>query len=190
MNRVSQKRFLRQSLVCFAITLLLLLKETIQRTEQLFDVSLFGFLVNTLQVLFFYQGSRKNQTSLIGTRFDAEESLEAAFLRTEELADNLNQQDQIHRVIKRKTVIKRKRRLKPNIAISLVIHRNNETIQSGPARRLWRLLHWYFFDIVQREIHNNPTLLNSQKLKYLKEFLNGDGAKLLSRVLMLNIQSL
>ena len=125
--------------------------------------------------------------SKIQAKFDDEATLEDDILQSEEYDDKLVQQlDQIDRFIKTNTSA-----ASTSTSLSLPSS-TRSTPSSTTTTKLPKLdlptfsgdyLTWTsFFDLFKGAVHNNPTLLDSQKLQYLKASLKGDAAKLLSSV--------
>ena len=128
--------------------------------------------------------------SKIQAKFDDEATLEDDILQSEEYDDKLVQQlDQIDRFIKTNTSA-------ASTSTSLSLPSSTRSTPSSTTTttttKLPKLdlptfsgdyLTWTsFFDLFKGAVHNNPTLLDSQKLQYLKASLKGDAAKLLSSV--------
>ena len=113
--------------------------------------------------------------SKIQAKFDDEATLEDDILQSEEYDDKLVQQlDQIDRFIKTNTSAAS---TSTSLSLPTKLPKLDLPTFSGDY------LTWTsFFDLFKGAVHNNPTLLDSQKLQYLKASLKGDAAKLLSSV--------
>ena len=125
--------------------------------------------------------------SKIQAKFDDDEaSLENDILQSEKYDDKLIQQlDQIDRFTKRNILV-------ASTPTSSSQPSSRRSTPSSTTTKLPKLdlstffgdyLTWTsFFDLFKGAVHNNTTLLDSQKLQYLKGSLKGDAAKLLSSI--------